>query len=157
MAAKQAYELTEEGVQRLRNEMDELKNVARPKNIEALKEARAQGDLSENADYDSAREEQGRIEGRILEIENILKNVKIIRKDSTTGVSTGKTVTVRYVESGKELTFALVGTIEADPFNQKVSNDSPLGKAIFGKEKGEKAIVRTEVGREYTVEILEIS
>ena len=117
---------------------------------------RAQGDLSENADYTAAREEQGRIEARIFEIENILKNVKIIEADRTKNVSTGKTVTLEYESLGKEFTYKIVGTIEADPFAGCISNDSPLGRAIIGHKKGEKVTFVTGANLEQTVIIKDI-
>ncbi len=156
MVNKQVFELTQNGVDELNKELAYLKNDARPANIEALKEARAQGDLSENADYDAAREEQGRIESRILEIENILKNVKIIVKDSSDKVSAGKHVTINFLASNKTNVYEVVGTIEADPFNGKISVDSPLGKAIFGRSLGETVTVVTETGNEFKVKIAKV-
>ena len=95
MALKQQqYQLTQEGVDKLKSELQYLKEVKRPENIEALKDARAQGDLSENADYDAARNEQARIEARIQEIETIIKNVKLIRKSSVDKIDIGKSVKV---------------------------------------------------------------
>jgi transcription elongation factor GreA len=97
MAIKQSFQLTQEGVDNLKTELAYLKDVKRGENLEALKEARAQGDLSENADYDAARNEQARIEARIAEIENIIKNVKIIKTTQEDIVNIGKTVRVRFV------------------------------------------------------------
>lgn len=156
MINKQVFELTQEGIDKLKAELDDLKYVQRPANIEFLKEARAQGDLSENADYDSAREEQSRIEGRILEIENILKNVRLIEKDQSNKVSTGKHIVLTYVDLNKTFEYDLVGTIEADPLNNKISNDSPLGKALLGKGKGDLVTVVTESGKEHKVKINDV-
>lgn len=156
MVNKQVYELTQNGVDELSKEVAYLKNEARPANIEALKEARAQGDLSENADYDAAREEQGRIEARIVEIEAILKNVKIIVKDTSDKVSAGKHVTIKFLNTDTTHVYEVVGTIEADPFNGKISVDSPLGKAIFGRSLGDTVTVVTETGNEFKVEIVKV-
>jgi transcription elongation factor GreA len=156
MAVKQLFQLTQEGVDNLRTELTYLKDVKREENKEALKEARAQGDLSENADYDAARNEQARIEARISEIENILKNVKIIKTTAEDIVAIGKTVVVKFVESEELKEFYLVGSIEADPRARKISNESPIGKAILDKNLGDVVEVKTELGRLFKLEIMEI-
>ena len=125
-------------------------------NIKALQDARSQGDLSENADYDAAREEQSRIEARIAEITEILKNVKIITKDSSNRVTTGKNVTIEFIGMNKTESYDIVGTIEADPFEHKISNESPLGKAIMGHDKGTTLTVVTEKGKEFRVKIIDV-
>ncbi|NMA05858.1 MAG: transcription elongation factor GreA [Acholeplasmataceae bacterium] len=155
---KQVYELTKEGVSKLRLELDELKDVKRPEVLRQLQEARAQGDLSENADYDAAREAQARTEARIKEIENILENAKIIKVTSSDDkVNIGKTVKINFVEKKKEATYKLVGTIEANPTLNMISIESPVGKAIIGLSVGEKVQVRLENGKMFHVEVLEIS
>ncbi len=155
--SKQLFELTKEGLQKLTLELDELKDVKRPEIVKQLQEARAQGDLSENADYDAAREAQARTEARIKEIENILENHKLIRVASSDDkVQIGKTVKVKYVERNKEGTYRLVGTIEANPFLDLISIESPVGKALIGLEVGEKTQVRLENGKVFHVEVLEI-
>lgn len=155
---KQVFELTKEGVEKLTQELDYLKDVKRPEVVQQLQEARAQGDLSENADYDSAREAQARMEARIKEIENILENHKLIRVSTNDNrVNTGKTVKIRFVETKKESTYRLVGTIEANPFNNLISNESPVGKALIGLEVGETTEVRLENGNVFHIEVLEIS
>lgn len=156
MAVKQLFQLTQEGVDNLNKELTHLKDVKRGENLEALKEARAQGDLSENADYDAARNEQARIEARIAEIENILKNVKIIKSTSEDIVNIGKTVTVRFVENNTQKEFYLVGSIEADPRLSRISIESPLGKAMLNKAEGDIVEVKTETGRIFEIEIVEI-
>ncbi len=146
---EEVFELTRAGADDLKSELERLKTVDRIQIREAIKEAREQGDLSENADYSSAREQQANIEARILEIENILKHAKIM------DVST---VTVRYVDLKIEKTFQVVGTIEADPFNGKISNDSPLGKAVLGHKKGDIFHISTEDGKkELKVELIDIN
>lgn len=156
METKKYYELTEEGLKHLEEERQHLIDVERPNNIKALQDARSQGDLSENADYDAARDEQSRIEARIQEINEILKNVKIITKDKSSKVATGKEVTIKFIDMDKVEVYNIVGTIEADPFEQKISNESPLGKAIMGHDKGAIVTVVTEKGKEFKVEILDI-
>jgi len=168
MALKQQqYQLTQEGVDKLKSELQYLKEVKRPENIEALKDARAQGDLSENADYDAARNEQARIEARILEIETIIKNVKLIRKSSADKIDIGKSVKVLFIEKQEEKIFHLVGSLEVDPKANKISVESAIGKALidFAKKKeeaddknviGSIVNVKTETGRIFQIQILEI-
>ncbi len=156
MAVKQMYQLTQEGVDNLKQELTYLKDVKREENKEALKEARAQGDLSENADYDAARNEQARIESRIAEIENILKNVKIIKTDDRDIVNIGKSVIIRFTETGEEKAFTLVGSIEADPRAKKISIESPIGRALLNKMENDVVEVKTETGKLFQVEIVEI-
>ncbi|QWB96556.1 transcription elongation factor GreA [Mycoplasmatota bacterium] len=154
--AKQTFQLTQEGINKIKEELAYLKDVKRPENLEALKEARAQGDLSENADYDSARNEQARIEARIAEIDTILKNVKVIRTTNEDIVNIGKVVTVEFLATKKKNTFSLVGSIEADPMEQKISVESPLGKAMLNKVEGDTVEVKTETGNLFKIKILEI-
>lgn len=154
---KNVFELTSEGVEKLKQELDYLIDVARPQNVEAIKEARAQGDLSENADYDAARNEQARIEGRIVEIQNILKNVKIIEESKdVTRVNIGKNVTVIFTERNLQKNYRVVGTIEANPFEGRISNESPLGKALLGKKVGSTVKFISEVGKEIEVKIVNV-
>ncbi len=142
----EVFELTRDGEQKLKDELDRLKTVDRIQIREAIKEAREQGDLSENADYSSAREQQANIEARILEIENILKHAKIL--DVTK-------VTVKYLDKNKVLTYEIVGTIEADPFAGKISNDSPLGKAVVSRNVNDIFYITTENGKELKLQLLE--
>ncbi|MDY0276882.1 MAG: transcription elongation factor GreA [Acholeplasma sp.] len=155
MAAKKVYELTQEGVDKLKEELNDLIDNKRPQNLEMLKEARAQGDLSENADYDAARNEQGRIEARIVEIEGILKYAKVIKLSDKDIVEIGKLVKIKYLENKNIFEFQLVGTLEANPMEKKISVESPIGKAIIGHEIGNQVLVKTP-GKNYTVEILEV-
>ncbi len=169
MAVKQQqYQLTQEGVDKLRNELQYLKEVKRPENIEALKDARAQGDLSENADYDAARNEQARIEARIQEIEVIIKNVKLIRKSAEDKINIGKSVKVLFIEKNEEKTFHLVGSLEVDPKANKISVESAIGKSLIDyarkkEESEDKNVignivnVKTETGKIFEIQILEIS
>jgi transcription elongation factor GreA len=156
MATKPMYQLTQEGYDSLRAELKELVDVKRVENLEALKEARAQGDLSENADYDAARTEQARIEGRIAEIENILKFAKIIKSTSDDAVNIGKKVKVLFLETNTEKEFYFISSIEVDPKNNKISIESPIGRALKGLEKGAKVQFKSETNKVSTIEILNI-
>lgn len=149
-------ELTKEGAEKLEKELRHLLDIDRPEVIEALKAARAQGDLSENADYDAARDKQAEIESRIKEIENILANVKIISDKAKAGkvVGLGSVVTVKDLSDNTEAEYTIVGTVEANPIKGLISNVSPLGKAIVGKAVGDTVVVH--VAQEYKVEILKI-
>ncbi len=154
MENKKVYELTEEGKKKLEEELEDLKVNKIPENIRAIADARSQGDLSENADYTAAREAQARLNARLVEIENILKNVKIIKIDDTDLIQTGKTVNLEF--KGKNVTYKIVGTIEANPFEGKISNESPMGKAIIGHKKGQTVTVVPENGNEFKVKILDV-
>jgi len=157
MAEKKIIEITEEGYAAVLAEYNNLKDVLIPANIQALQDARSQGDLSENADYDAARDEQARLNARSLELENIIKNHKIIEVDKSKKVSIGKNVNITYVDLGKTFDFAIVGTIEADPINGKISSESPLGKALMGAKKGDTVTVVSESGNESRVLINSVS
>lgn len=147
---KKQYRLTSEGIEELKNEHSEL--VAKRAEVaEAIKVARDQGDLSENAEYQSARSEQERVEGRISEIEYILANSDLIKKPKgDSKVQIGSTVGLKS-ESGKVLTFQVVGTVEADPLNGKISDESPLGKVLLGKKLGETVEVPSNGDKEYKI------
>ena len=129
--------LADEGFLEIEEELNELKNVKRPEVIKALKDARALGDLSENADYDAARAEQAQIEGRIVELEKIMENAHIIKKGSTDKVSLGTTVKIKYVDDDDIEEYRIVGSKEADPSNNKISNESPIAMAIMNAKAGE--------------------
>ena len=147
--------LTEEGLLEIEEELAHLKDVRRPEVIKALKDARALGDLSENADYDAARDEQAQIEGRILELEKILEKAHIIEKANTDVVSLGVTVKINYIDDEEVEEYRIVGSKEADPSNNKISNESPLAKAIMNRKKGEICSVESPNGK-YDVEIVDI-
>ena len=150
--------LTNEGLQKLQDELDNLKNVRRKENTAALKVAKSFGDLSENSEYDEAKNEQAEIEARIVEIENMLKNVEIIDEDGigTDVVSVGTKVDVKDLDDGEEAEYLIVGSTEADPMKGKISDESPLGSALLGHKAGEIVIVEAPMGKmEY--EIISIS
>lgn len=139
--------ITREGLKKLQEELEELK-VNRTKEIaKRLKEAISYGDLSENSEYEEAKNEQAFIQGRILELEKKIKNAKIITGAHAQTVKIGSIVSLRNVTSRAEPeTFTIVGTTEADPFHHKISNESPIGEAIMDKEKGDKVRVATPAG-----------
>lgn len=148
--------LTDQGFLDLEIELNELKNVKRPAVIKALKEARALGDLSENADYDAARAEQAQVEGRIQELEKLLENAHIIEKNSTDSVCLGTTVRIEYVDDDDDIEeYMIVGSKEADPSNNRISNESPLAKAIMNAKAGEVRSVESPNGT-YDVKVIEI-
>jgi transcription elongation factor GreA len=145
------YLLTQEGLEKLNGELKFLINEKRKEVIERIREAAAHGDLSENADYAQAREEQSFIEGRIQEIEDMIKNAEIIH---TSGHNNSVTIgsTVRVKVQGQEKVYAIVGSNEANPNEGKISNESLVGKVLLGKRLGEKVKVQTPAGEiEYEI------
>lgn len=140
--------LTYEGLKRLEDELQELKVVRRKDVAAKIKEARAQGDLSENAEYDAAKEEQADVEARIALIEKMLRNVEIIDEDDldTDSISVGSKVTILDVEYDEEIEYLIVGTHEADPAGGRISNDSPLGMALLEKRCGDEISVEAPDG-----------
>lgn len=155
MKNKNTVYLTQEGLDELKRELDNLINVKRPENIQSIKEARSLGDLSENAEYDAARNEQAQIEARIKQIEKMLENVSIIENVSTDSVGIGNTVSIKYVDDEEEDEYKIVGSQEADPFESKISNESPIAKALFDHKVGDVVTVESPNGS-YEVEIIEI-
>lgn len=157
MANTEKTYLTEKGLQELKAELEELKTVKRPENIQALKDARALGDLSENAEYDSARNEQAIIETRITELEKIFDTAEVISEDkiSRDSVSIGTSVKIKFIEDNETEVYTVVGRTEADPFENKISNESPIAQAILGKKIGDVATVKCDAG-DYDVKIVEI-
>ena len=157
MATKET-QITAEGLKRLEEELAQRKGAIREEIVERLKEARAQGDLSENSEYDQAKEDQGKNESRIVELELMIKTAVIIDTSSSGKegiVSLGCTVILKDVETGEEETYTVVGTTEADPFNNKISNESPVGTAILGKKIHDVVVANTPAG-ELSYEILEV-
>ena len=131
--------LTQEGYDKIVAEHEELVSVRRKEVSERLKEAISYGDLSENSEYDSAKNEQAELEERILKLENMIRKAKIINEQEMRAdqVSVGLKVTVQDIDSGEEMSFTIVGSTEADPFNGKISNESEVGKHLLGKKKGD--------------------
>ncbi len=156
MSDKKKVYLTEQGYENLKKELDDLINVKRPANINAIKEARALGDLSENADYDAARAEQAEIEGRIKQVEVMLENAEIIKEASKDKVGIGSTVAIEYLDDeDEEDEYTIVGSQEADPFAFKISNESPIAKALISKKVGDVVTVESPNGS-YQVKITSI-
>jgi transcription elongation factor GreA len=134
---KQTF-ITEEGLEKLKQELDYLKNIKRKEVAERIAAAKELGDLSENAEYSEAKDEQSFIESRIIELESIVRSVKIIKKNRRTSVvQVGSNIEVE--NNGKTMKYSIVGSNEADPANGRISNESPLGKAFLGRKIGEEA------------------
>ena len=149
--------LTYEGLKKYEDELHELKVVKRKEVAQKIKEAREQGDLSENAEYDAAKDEQRDIETRIEELEKILKNVEVVAEEDVTSdrINIGCTVRIQDVEEGFEEEYSIVGSTEANSLENKISNESPVGKALIGKAVGEEAVVMTPAG-EFKYKVLGI-
>ncbi|MGA1029861.1 MAG: transcription elongation factor GreA [Flavobacteriaceae bacterium] len=149
---------TEEGLKKLRDELNHLKDVERPKASQAIAEARDKGDLSENAEYDAAKEAQGMLEMQISKMEEVLANARIINESEidTSKVLVLSTVKVKNVANGATMTYTLVAQSEADLKSGKISVDSPIGKGLLGKEVGDKATISVPNGT-ITLEIVSIS
>ena len=153
---KEEILLTKKGYEELENELNDLRVNKRAENVQAIKEARSHGDLSENSEYDAARDEQAKIEARIQELEYKLEHATIIDSKDKTVVNVGCEVTVKYVEDDEEETYTIVGSLEADPFENKISNESPIGTAIIGKKVGD--IIDVEGPNDsYKIEIVKIA
>ncbi|MCI8497844.1 MAG: transcription elongation factor GreA [Bacilli bacterium] len=148
--------LTAEGFLKLESELNELKTVKRPQVIEAIKDARAQGDLSENADYDAARNDQAELEARIKELEYMIDHAKIIEGPEKGVVGVGSTITIEYVGDDEQEEYRIVGSLEANPFENRISNESPIGKAVLNKKVGDIVNVESPNGS-YEVKILAIN
>ena len=153
--AKEIY-LTQSVLDDLKKELEYLRTEKRPEVINSLKEARALGDLSENAEYDAARAAQAEVEGRIKEIEVMLENVVVITGERSDVASIGSNVKIKYVDDGEVEEYSIVGSQEADPFQNKISNESPIAKAIIGSSVGSVVEVDSPSGK-YQVEIISIS
>lgn len=140
-------QLTKEGLEKLKAELEHLRTVGRTDIAEKIRVARGYGDLSENSEYDEAKNEQAKIEARIIELEKMLDDVVIIEEDvDTDAVTIGVTVTVYDVEFEEELTYKVVGSAEADPMNGLISDDSPVGKALLGSKVGDEVVAEAPVG-----------
>lgn len=150
--------LTRDGLEKLEQELEELRSVKRTEVAERIKEAIAFGDLSENSEYDDAKNEQAFIEGRILTLEKMIRNAKVIEENIQVEgvVSLGCFVKVRDVEFDEVMEYKIVGTVEADPMDNRISNESPVGAAVLGHRVGETVDVATPMGN-VKFEILEVS
>jgi len=154
----QQLTLTKEGLETLQNELEYLKNVRRKEIVESIRIALSFGDLSENSEYDEAKTQQAKVEGRIQELEEMLKNVKVISDDqiSTDTVNIGAKVVVLNTNKNAEIEYTIVGSSEAAPLQHKISDLSPIGKALIGHKVGETVKVTTPAG-ETVLEILSIA
>jgi transcription elongation factor GreA len=155
--------VTKEGLKKLKDELDHLKTTRRTELAQRLKEAISYGDLSENSEYEEAKNEQAFVEGRIIELEQKIKNAKIITDKKIEGRSAGKTIdigsTVTFInltEDDEEKQYTIVGTTEADPSEKKISNESPIGRALLGKQKGDKVDIVTPAGS-FKYEVLKVA
>ena len=157
MAEAKKVVMTYDGLKKMEQELENLKTVRRKEVAEKIKEARGQGDLSENAEYDAAKEEQGEIESRIVQLENLLRNAEVIDEDvlKMDVVNLGSKVTVLDVEFDEEMEYTIVGSTEADPMNGRISNESPLGVALLGQKVGATVMADTPDG-EVAFKILNI-
>ncbi len=156
MSEKKPIYLTKEGYDEIKEELEYLINVKRPENIIAIKEARALGDLSENADYDAARNEQAELESKIKKLQAIIDNVTIIEETSKDKIGVGNTVKIAYVDDEDDTDeYKIVGSQEADPFESKISNESPIAKALLGHKVGDIVTVSSPNGS-YEIKVIEI-
>ena len=154
--AKKQIDLTADGLLQVQEELNKLRLEDRPRIIQAIKDARSQGDLSENADYDAAREEQAKTEARIKELEYIVDNANIIEKvDGEVGL--GSTVTVNFVDEDEEEVYKVVGVTEVDVDNNMISKESPIGAALYGHKEGEVVEVKLPNGGGYEIKIVKIA
>ena len=140
--------LTKDGFEKLENELEHLRNVKRKEIADRIKEAISYGDITDNAEYEDAKNEQAFMEARINDLERTLKKARLLDETDrdSQAVSLGSTVTLKDLESGEELEYIIVGTAEADPTEDKISNESPVGKAIMGKEVGDIVEVKVPAG-----------
>ncbi|MFD2171606.1 transcription elongation factor GreA [Tumebacillus lipolyticus] len=156
MSEKEVF-LTREGLKKLEEELDFLKSTKRKEVAERIKIAVSYGDLSENAEYDAAKDEQAFVESRIVQLEKMMRNVRIIEpgNDDKSMVALGSTVKLKELPDGDFETYAIVGSTESDPFDGKISNESPIGAAVIGRTVGDKITVNTP-GGQIEFEIVEI-
>ncbi|HLR61085.1 MAG TPA: transcription elongation factor GreA [Lentibacillus sp.] len=148
MVTEKSYYMTEEGKDKLEEELQHLKTEKRQEVVERIKIARSFGDLSENSEYDAAKDEQAFVESRISQVETMIRNAVIIENDNENPdiVSLGRSVTFKELPDGDEETYTIVGSAESDPFEGKISNDSPMAKSLIGQEAGAEVSVTTPAG-----------
>src|SRR5699024_9651574 len=148
MVTEKSYYMTEEGKDKLEEELQHLKTEKRQEVVERIKIARSFGDLSENSEYDAAKDEQAFVESRISQVETMIRNAVIIENDNENSdiISLGRSVTFKELPDGDEETYTIVGSAESDPFEGKISNDSPMAKSLIGQEAGAEVSVTTPAG-----------
>ncbi|KRL95638.1 transcription elongation factor GreA [Limosilactobacillus equigenerosi] len=156
--ADKTFPMTLEGKAKLEAELEEFRTVRRPEVINRIKIARSYGDLSENSEYESAKDEQSFVEGRILQIENMLQYAEIIDNDDVASdeVTLGRTVTFKELPDEEPESYTIVGESESDPMSGKISNESPMAKSLLGHKVGEKVSVELPAGGSMDVEILDV-
>lgn len=142
----QTYQVTPEGLEQLKTELTKLKSTDRPETVKRMAEARELGDLSENADYSDAREQLAFIEGRIEELETMIKHAEVVTAKGDGSIQIGNTVTVQMAGQG-ETTYTIVGSSESDPTSGKISAESPVGSALVGRKVGDSVSVKTPNGK----------
>lgn len=157
MVEEKKHYMTSEGKKKLEDELEYLRTERRKEVVERIKVARSFGDLSENSEYDAAKDEQAFVESRIQQIEQMVRNAVIIEDDKSNPdmVSIGKSVTFKELPDGDEEKYTIVGSAEADPFEGKISNDSPIAKGLMGKKVGDSVVINTP-GGEMKVEIVQV-
>lgn len=150
--------LTQEGYDKIVAEYEYLTAVRRNEVSEHLKEAKSYGDLSENAEYDAAKDEQAELEDRISKLETMMRKGKIVSEEELTGehINLGLSAKIKDMKSGEEFVFTIVGITEADPFEDRISNESPVGKALLGKKVGDLVDIQLSEGNEVTYKVLDI-
>ena len=148
MPEEKEFYMTEDGLKKLAEELEYLKTERRQEVAERIKIARDFGDLSENSEYDAAKDEQAFVESRIVQVENMIRNAVIIKDEDANPdvVSLGRTITFQELPDGEEESYTIVGSAEADPFEGKISNDSPIAKSLLGHSIGEEVVVPTPAG-----------
>ncbi|MFD2657285.1 MULTISPECIES: transcription elongation factor GreA [Gracilibacillus] len=148
MPEEKEFYMTEDGLKKLEEELEYLKTERRQEVVERIKIARDFGDLSENSEYDAAKDEQAFVESRIVQVENMIRNAVIIKDEDVNPdvVSLGRTITFQELPDGEEESYTIVGSAEADPFEGKISNDSPIAKSLLGHSIGEEVVVPTPAG-----------
>lgn len=158
MAGDKSYYMTHEGKEKIENELHFLKTEKRQEVVERIKIARDFGDLSENSEYDAAKDEQAFVESRIAQVENMIRNAVIIESDNDNPdmVALGKSVTFKELPDGEEESYTIVGSAEADPFEGKISNDSPIAQSLLGHKIGEEVTVPTP-GGDMEVKIVKVN
>ena len=147
--------MTRAGLRKIEDELEYLKVIKRKEVSEKLKEARAQGDLSENAEYDAAKDEQRDVEARIEDLQDLLKNVEVVDEVELDSINVGCIVKVHDVEFDEDMVFSIVGSTEANSLQGKISNESPVGKALMGRKVGDEVSVETQAGV-LTYQVLDI-
>lgn len=157
MSEKQTF-VTEEGLQKLKDELDYLITEKRKEVVERIKIARSFGDLSENSEYDAAKDEQAFVEGRIIQLEKMIRNAKIITASDSEGdqITIGKTVIIKELPDGEEEEYQIVGSTESNPLEGKISNDSPMAQSLLGKHVGDEVTVQTPAG-EMNLKIIKVT